>query len=92
MPDGSGVPAMQPPLAGSPVVAGDPAQLIDVVLKGPSVVLPKERLNYQNVMPPFGAVYSNEEIASVLNYVRANFAKDAPRVTAEDVAARRARP
>ena len=89
MPNGSGVPNMQPPLAGSPIVAGDTAQLINVLLKGPAAVLPKERLNYQNVMPPFGPVYSDADIASVINYVRANWAPDAQRVTADQVAAQR---
>jgi glucose/arabinose dehydrogenase/cytochrome c5 len=92
MPNGSGVSGMQPPLAGSPIVSGDTAQLINVLLKGPAAVLPRDRLNYQNVMPPFGAVYSNEEIASILNYVRANFGNGAPPVTPEQVAAERAKP
>lgn len=89
MPNGSGVPNMQPPLAGSPIVAGDTAQLINVLLKGPSAVLPANRLQYQNVMPPFGAAYSDADLASVINYIRANFAPKAPRVTAADVAAQR---
>lgn len=89
MPNGSGVPNMQPPLAGSPVVAGDTTQLIKVLLQGPATVLPKDRLNYQNVMPPFGPVYSNEDIASLINYLRANWAPNAPRVTAAEVAAQR---
>jgi glucose/arabinose dehydrogenase/cytochrome c5 len=91
MPNGSGVPEMQPPLAGSAVVAGNTEQLINVLLKGPAAVLPSDRPKYQNVMPPFGSVYTNEDIASVINYVRANFAPNAPRVTPEQVAAQRAK-
>ena len=91
MPNGSGVPSMQPPLAGSPVVAGDTDRLINVLLKGPAAVLPPDREKYQNVMPPFGQVYSDADLASVINYIRANFAPKAPRVTPEQVAAQRAK-
>ncbi len=91
MPNGSGVPNMQPPLAGSPVVAGDTDVLINVLLKGPAAVLPADRQKYQNVMPPFGTVYSNDDIASVINFIRTNFAPKAPKVTPEQVAAQRAK-
>jgi mono/diheme cytochrome c family protein len=92
MPNGSGVPGMQPPLVGSKVVAGDSDRLINVLLKGPAAVLPADRDKYQNVMPPFGQVYSDADIASVINFLRANFAPEAPKVTAAQVAAQRARP
>jgi glucose/arabinose dehydrogenase/mono/diheme cytochrome c family protein len=90
MPNGSGVPNMQPPLAGSAVVAGDAQRLINVVLKGPAAVLPPDREKFQNTMPPFN-VLSDADIAGVLNYVRANFAPNAPKVSAEQVAAQRAK-
>jgi glucose/arabinose dehydrogenase/mono/diheme cytochrome c family protein len=91
MPNGSGVPNMQPALVKDPVVAGDNARLIDVILKGPAAVLPADREKFQNVMPPFGAVYSDADIASVINYVRKNFAPTTPEVTTAEVAARRAK-
>lgn len=91
MPNGSGVPAMQPALAGSRVVAGDTATLINVLLKGPAAALPSDREKFGNVMPPFAAVYNDADLASVINFLRANFAPAAPRVTAEQVAAQRAR-
>ena len=91
MPNGSGVPGMQPPLVGSAVIAGDTAQLINVLLQGPAKVLPADRPKFQNVMPPFGPVYKDAEIASLINYLRANFAPASPRVTPEEVAAQRAR-
>jgi glucose/arabinose dehydrogenase/mono/diheme cytochrome c family protein len=89
MPNGSGVPGMQPALAGSAVAAGDTNRLIDVLLKGPAAVLPPDREKFNNVMPPFGAVYNDADLASVINYVRKNFAPSASLVTAEQVAARR---
>jgi glucose/arabinose dehydrogenase len=91
MPNGSGVSGMQPPLVGSAVIAGDTAQLINVLLQGPAKVLPADRPKFQNVMPPFGPVYQDADVASLINYLRANFAPNAPRVTPEEVAAQRAR-
>ena len=40
-------------------------------------------------MPPFGVIYSDDEVASVINFLRKNFAKSAPPVTAAQIAARR---
>jgi mono/diheme cytochrome c family protein len=91
MPNGSGVPGMQPPLAGSAVIAGDSDRLINVILKGPAAVLPADRPKYQNVMPPFGPVYHDYDVASLINYLRANFAPAAAKVTTEEVAAQRAK-
>ena len=88
MPNGSGVPGMQPALVGSQVVAGDSNRLINVILKGPAEVLPPDREKFSNVMPPF-AVFSDADIASVITYVRKNFAPRAPEVTAAQVAAQR---
>lgn len=91
MANGTGVPGMQPPLAGSKVVAGDTDRLIDVLLKGPPAVLPADREKFSNVMPPLAAVYNDAELASVLTFIRKNFAAGAGEVTAEQVAARRQR-
>jgi glucose/arabinose dehydrogenase/cytochrome c5 len=89
MPNGSGVPGMQPALAGSAIVSGDANRLIDVLLKGPQAVLPADREKFSNVMPPFGAAFNDADVASVINYLRKNFAPGAPEVSAGQVAARR---
>ncbi|HUR56873.1 MAG TPA: c-type cytochrome [Opitutaceae bacterium] len=91
MPNGTGVPSMQPALAGNPIVAGDPARLINILLKGPAAVLPADREKFSNVMPALAAVYTDAEIASVVNFVRKNFAAGASEVTAAQVAAQRTR-
>jgi glucose/arabinose dehydrogenase/mono/diheme cytochrome c family protein len=91
MPNGSGATGMQPALIGSKVVAGDTNQLINVLLKGPAAVLPADREKFSNVMPPFGAAYSDADVASVLTYLRKNFAPGAAAVTAAQVAAQRAK-
>ena len=89
MPNGSGVPGMQPALAGSRVVAGDTRQLIDVLLKGPAAVLPADREKFSNVMPPFGAAFNDADLASVINYLRKNFAPGSAEVSPAQIAARR---
>lgn len=89
MPNGSGVPGMQPALIGSPTIAGDPTRLIDVLLQGPAAVLPADREKFSNVMPPF-AVLNDSDLASVMTYLRKNFAPGTAEITAAQVAARRA--
>ncbi len=91
MPNGSGVPSMQPALTTSAVVAGDTDRLINVILKGPALVLPADREKFGNVMPPFGAVYTDADLASLINYLRKNFAPSVPETTAAQVAAQRAK-
>jgi mono/diheme cytochrome c family protein len=88
MPNGSGVPGMQPALTGNPIVAGDTNRLITVVLKGPAAVLPADREKFSNVMPPF-SVLNDADVASVLTYLRKNFAPGTADVTAAQVAAQR---
>jgi glucose/arabinose dehydrogenase len=90
MPDGAGVPAMQPSLTTSKIVTGDAATLVKVILQGPAAVLPADREHYQNVMPPFGAL-SDADIANVATYVRTRFGNGASAVTAEQVAALRSK-
>lgn len=90
MPDGSGVPNMQPALIGSQVVAGDPDQLINVLLKGPTAVLPADRAKFSVIMPAFN-VLTDEDIAGVVNYIRARFAPGSSQVTPGQVAAQRAK-
>jgi glucose/arabinose dehydrogenase/mono/diheme cytochrome c family protein len=90
MPDGRGVPSMQPPLIDSPVVAGDTTRLINVLLKGPAAVLPPDRAKYTGSMPAFN-VLSDADIAGVINHIRTRFAPGAATVTPEQIAAQRAK-
>ncbi len=91
MQDGGGVPGMQPALAGSRVVAGNPDQLINLLLRGPAAVLPAGRETFSNEMPPF-AVMSDADLAAVVNHLRKTFAPGSSEVTAAEVAAQRPRP
>jgi glucose/arabinose dehydrogenase/cytochrome c5 len=89
MPDGQGVPGMQPALAGSAVVAGDTATLVRVVLRGPAQVLPANRPKYGVQMPPFAAALNDADAAEVLTFVRRQFGKNAPPIAPAQVAAQR---
>ena len=90
-PDGSGTANLQPRLADDPLVGGDPAVLIKILLQGPAAVLPPGRPHYQNVMPAMAGL-PDRDIANVLTYVRKAFGHDASPVTVAQVAALRAAP
>jgi mono/diheme cytochrome c family protein len=89
MADGHGAVPMQPALAGSEIVAGDPTRLIAVVLRGPAAVLPADRPKYSNVMPAFN-VLGDAQLADLLTFVRRAFGKVSEPVTAGQVTALRA--
>lgn len=75
-PDGRGLPASGfPPLAGTKWVTGNEERLIKLTLKGlhgPIEVLGKQYPG-QVPMTPFGGILNDEEVASVLTYVRNAF-------------------
>jgi mono/diheme cytochrome c family protein len=81
---------MQPALTGSAIIAGDTDRLINVLLKGPAAVLPADREKFSSAMPPF-SIYSDADLAGVINYLRANFAPAAPKVSPEQISAQRSR-
>lgn len=86
--DGKGLSASGfPPLAGTPWVLKNEERLIKLVLKGlqgPIKVLDKD-YNGQVPMTPFGGLLNDEEIASVLTYVRNSFGNNAPAISPEKV-------
>jgi mono/diheme cytochrome c family protein len=85
--DGGGVPMLTPPLINAEYVQGDKVRLINVVIKGLKGVEVGGEM-YDNPMPPL-AHLSDEDIAAVLTYVRANFNNKAGPVKKEEVAAAR---
>jgi cytochrome c oxidase cbb3-type subunit 2 len=88
---GSGVPKAFPPLAGDPVVTGPPAAHLAVVLNG----LHGKTINgvaYTSIMPPWGALMSDAEIAAVANHERTSWGNHADTVSAADVATARHQP
>ena len=87
-PDGLGLSASGfPPLAGTKWVNGNEERLIKIVLKGllgPITVNDKDYAG-QVPMTPFGAMLDDQEIASVLTYVRKSFGNKASAISAEKV-------
>jgi len=87
-PDGGGGVAQGcPPLAGSDwVLAKDPIRIIPIVLKGLSGPIVVNGKSYgTGTMTPFGDSLSDEDIASVLSFVRNNWGNKAPLVDIADV-------
>lgn len=82
--DGMGVQAgpskMAPPLAGSKIATGDPAEMALVILKG----IAKENATYLGVMAPLEAAFDDQKLADVMTYVRGSFGNTAAPVTVED--------
>lgn len=87
-PDGKGLSASQfPPLANTSWVLGSEERLIKLTLKGmmgPVDVLGKKYPG-QVPMTPFGGMLNNDEIASVLTYVRNSFGNKASVISPEKV-------
>jgi mono/diheme cytochrome c family protein len=71
--DGRGVPGKYPPLAANPVViAPDPSNVFKVILEG----IPQQ--GSYVAMPGFAAQLSNQQIADLVNYLRASWGNNAP--------------
>jgi len=82
-PDGRGLPAIVPPLAGSIRVTGPPEVLIDIVLHGRD-----EDAAFPS-MPPLAAL-PDDQLAAILTYVRQAWGNAAPPIAAAHVRVRRA--
>lgn len=87
--DGSGVPGLNPPLIKTSYVLGEKVRLIKIVLNGFKEDVAINGVTYENVMPPLNYL-DNQQVASVLTYVRSNFGNKASMVTTASVAAVRA--
>ncbi|MFO0335059.1 MAG: c-type cytochrome [Pseudomonadota bacterium] len=86
--NGEGVPGVQPALAGTASVVGDPRALLAWVMYGERPAsLPKGA--YRGVMPHY-AYLKDEELALLLTHVRTNFGNAAAPITPAMVAEVRA--
>jgi mono/diheme cytochrome c family protein len=84
MDDGSGVPDLQPPLAGSAIVNREsPDAVIQSILMGSQA--PDAGGDWGNPMPGYPD-FSNRQIAGLATYIRTHFGNNAPAVTPGDVA------
>ena len=84
--DGGGVPGLQPPLRRSDKLAGNDDYLLKLVLEGSEWV--QDRY-YQNLMTSFSYL-SDEDLSTVLNYVKTRFGNAPPTIAPADVARMRA--
>ena len=86
--NGAGIPNVFPPLAGSEWVTGPSENLIRIQLRGLTGEITVKGKKYNSVMPP-NAMMTDDDIASVLTYVRSNFGNKADAVTPDQVKALR---
>jgi quinoprotein glucose dehydrogenase len=86
--DGGGVANVAPPLAASEWINGPPENLIRIQLRGLQGPIKVKGIEYSLMMPP-QAYQSDEQIASVLSYVRNSFGNKAAAITVDQVTALR---
>lgn len=82
--DGKGDGSRFPPLNGSEWVTGDPERLIKVVLNGLEGSITVKGQHYNGIMPSHRFL-DDEEVASVLTYIRKNFNNNASSISAREV-------
>ena len=85
--NGEGSPGAFPPLAGNPVVTGDPAKVIHIVKFGLSGAVTVNGKTFNGMMPAWGTQLSNADIAAALTYVRSSWGNKASAITEAQVAA-----
>lgn len=86
-PGGKGLAGSFPPLAGNPVVSGDPQKVIHIVKYGLSGKIMVGPDAYNGMMPPWGTQLSDDQIADVITYIRSSWGNGASPVSAAEVAA-----
>ena len=88
---GTGLPGAFPPLTGNAVVSdANPAAHIHTVLHG-AEGLTIGGVKYAGAMPEFGSTLSDVDIAAIIDYERSSWGNHGALVTAEQVAAERAK-
>jgi mono/diheme cytochrome c family protein len=90
--NGAGMPGAFPPLAESEWVNGPASRPIAILMHGLQGEITVKGVKYNSMMMAYGTgvPMSDDEIATVLTYVRSNFGNNASAVTAAEVATVRA--
>ena len=86
-PNGQGVGGAFPPLAGNPVVTGNPTAVIAIVRNGLDGRIVVNGQAYSGIMPRWNGVLSDEQIAAVITYIRSSWHNHASGVSIADVRA-----
>jgi len=84
---GLGMPGAFPPLAGSEWVNGKVEIPIAIVMHGMQGEITVKGAKYNGMMMPWGTTFSDQEIASVVTYVRSQWGNKSPAATPLQVAA-----
>jgi len=76
-----------PPLVMAPTVIGPPDRLLGAVLQGVSGPIEVNGVAYDGYMPAFDGRLTDQEVASLLTYVRSSWGNSASELSEKDVAA-----
>jgi ubiquinol-cytochrome c reductase cytochrome b subunit len=76
-----------PPLAGNPVVTGDPAKVIAIVKNGLSGSISVNGATFNGVMPSWKTSLTPAQIAAVITYIRTSWGNNASHVSESQVKA-----
>ncbi|WP_114748294.1 c-type cytochrome [Pleomorphovibrio marinus] len=82
--DGKGDGTRFPPLAETDWVTGNKRRLIEILLKGMEGPITVNGVEYNQIMPAHNFL-SNEDLASVLTYIRRSFGNNASSISATEV-------
>ncbi len=88
-PTGLGLPPVFPPITNSPYVQGSPERLAAIILKGNTGAFVVDGKNYNNIMVAQETLLTDDKIAAVMTFVRANFGNKAGPVSVDVVTAAR---
>lgn len=84
---GAGLPGAFPPLAGNPVVVGNPATVAHIVKYGLTGKVVVKGNTFNGIMPAWHGQLSDAQIAQAITYIRASWGNQASAVTPAEVAA-----
>lgn len=82
---GQGVEGRVPPLDDSPWVAGSEDRIVRIVLNGLRGPIEIHGKTYNLEMPAFRMLFKDDDIASILTYVRNRYGKPSPPIASETV-------
>jgi mono/diheme cytochrome c family protein len=85
--NGEGVPGAFPPLSGNAVVTGNPAAVITIVKNGLEGRVDVNGQAYSGIMPHWKGLLSDDQIASVITYIRTSWKNRASAISVVDVQA-----